>query len=114
MNYSCVKSDFGKYPGKFFRFYPIKKEEYDLMKQEALKHRESKRRNKFMMQRDACIFLLCKEKQDKGINKDNTIMSQQRLSQRLEQLTGISIDRSTLSDALRRMGAETEDFDEEE
>ena len=114
LNYSCVKSDFGKYPGKFFRFYPIKKEDYDLMKQEALKHRESKRRNKFMMQRDACIFLLCKEKQDKGINKDNTIMSQQRLSQRLEQLTGISIDRSTLSDALRRMGAETEDFDEEE
>jgi hypothetical protein len=110
LNYSCVKSDFGSHPGKFFKFYPIPKKEYDLMKQEALKHRESKRRNKFMVQRDACIFLLCKEKQEKNIERGKSIMTQEQLSKRLEQLTGIFMDRVTISDSLRRMGAEEEDF----
>jgi len=109
LNYSCVKSDFGTRAGQFYRFYPLDKVEYEKMKQEALKHRESHRRNKFMMQRDACIFLLCKEKYDKDI-RGKTIMTQQQLGQRLEQLTGIYIDQRTISDCLRRMGAEQEDF----
>lgn len=113
LNYSCVKSDFGSRPGKFFKYYPIPKKEYDLMKQEALKHRESRRRNKFMAQRDACMFLLCGELQPKAIKKGDKIMFQKQLSQRLEQLTGIYIDRTTISDGLRRMNANCPEEDEE-
>ena len=113
LNYSCVKSDFGHIPGKFYRFYPVNKDEYSLKKQEALKKRETKNRNKFMMQRDACIFLLCGEKQDKTIEKGKTIMVQEQLSKRLEQLTGIFLDRSTLSDALRRLRVEFEENETE-
>jgi hypothetical protein len=106
LNYSCVKSDFGVRAGKFFRFYPIDKKEYDTKKLEALKKRETKHRNKFQSQRDACIFLLCGESQEKGTEKGEKIMTQDTLSKRLEQLTGIYMDRSTLSDALRRMNAD--------
>jgi len=28
LNYSCVKSDFGRIPGRFHKFYPINEEEY--------------------------------------------------------------------------------------
>lgn len=109
LNYSCVKSDFGSRPGKFFRFYPIEKTEYDLLKQEALKKRETKRRSKFLIQRDACIFLLCCEKQTKDIKVGLPLMTQSQLGQRLEQLTGIFMPQNTISDALRRLKSETEE-----
>jgi len=109
LNYSIVKSDFGKRYGKFFKFYPIDEEEYKKEKQLALKNRETKTRSKFMVQRDACIYLLCGEKQTKDILKGEKIMTQQQLSQRLEQLTGIFIARNTLSDALRRLNSEMSD-----
>jgi len=104
LNYSCV----------FFKFYPVNKEEYELMKLEALKRRESKVRNKFMVQRDACILLLCGEKQEKDIKKGEKIMTQQSLSQRLEQLTGIYINRKVMSDALRRMKVELNEENDNE
>ena len=114
LNYSCVKSDFGKLDGRFYKFYPVNEEEYRKAKQEALKKRESKRKNKFMMQRDACVYLLCGERQDKSIPVKEKIMTQQQLSIRLEQLTGISIERNTLSDCLRRMKVELDEDEEPE
>ena len=103
LNYSCVKSDFGIKKGRFYKFYTIDEIEYRKLKQEALVKRESKRRSRFQIQRDALIYLFCGEKNEVT---GKTIMTQQRLSERLEQMTGISIDRSTLGDALRRMGVE--------
>jgi len=109
LNYSCVKSDFGRIPGRFHKYYPIDEGEYKIKKQEALKKRESKKRNKFQMQRDACIYLLCGEKQEEGTKTGENILTQQKLSIRLEQLTGISVDRSTLSDSLRRIKVELDE-----
>jgi len=110
LDYHCVKSDFGKRPGQFYNTYPVDEKEYRALKQEALKHRESKRRNKFMVQRDACIYLLCGEKQEET---GKPILPQTKLCQRLEQLTGIYIAQQTTSDALRRMNVDNEDFNED-
>jgi len=111
LNYSCVKSDFGSRAGKFYKFYPINEEEYKRLKQEALKKRETKRRNKFMIQRDALMTLLCGEKAQKDILKGDKIYSQQALAIRMEQLTGIYMDRTVISDALRRMKVEETEFE---
>ena len=78
LNYSCVKSDFGRIPGKFFKFYPIPKEDYDNKKLEALKRRETKVRNKFQVQRDALMYLFCGEKQPKDIKKGEKLISKIR------------------------------------
>lgn len=114
LNYSCVKSDFGQIPGRFHQFYPIDEDKYKLAKQEALKKRESKKRNKFQVQRDACIYLLCGEKQEKDILEGSKLLTQEQLSIRLEQLTGISMARNTISDALRRMKVELDEDEESE
>jgi len=106
LNYSCVRSDFGTMKGRFYKYYPINEQEYRVAKIEALKKRESKKRNRFQIQRDALIYLMCGEKKE---DTDKPLLTQQKLSIRLEQLTGISIDRTTLSDALRRMGVELGD-----
>lgn len=105
LNYSCVKSDFGSRYGKFVKFYPIDKSAYELMKLEALKRRETKVRNKFQVQRDALIYLLCGEKYETSeitLTKSKTIMSQTQLTQRLEQLTAVFVAQQTISDALKR------------
>ena len=106
LNYSCVRSDFGTMKGRFYKYYPINEQEYRVAKIEALKKRESKKRNRFQIQRDALIYLMCGEKKE---DTDKPLLTQQKLSIRLEQLTGISIDRTTLSDALHRMGVELGD-----
>jgi hypothetical protein len=106
LDYSCVKSDFGSMKGRFYRYYPIDEAEYKLAKIEALKKRENKKRNKFQIQRDALIYLLCGENSEVT---DKHIMQQTQLSIRLEQLTGIPIDRTTIGDALHRMGVELGD-----
>jgi len=104
LNYQAAKYDFH---GRFYNFYQLNEKEYRKLKQDALKHRENRRRSRFQMQRDACILLLCGEKQERDIQVGEKIMTQEQLSKRLEQLTGIFIDRSTLSDALVRMKVET-------
>ncbi len=113
LDYKCVKSDFGRNKGRFYKFYPVDEGEYRKAKQEALSRREIRKRSRFQVQRDALIYLMCGEKQEKGIKIGDKIMTQQQLSQRLEQLTGISIARNTLSDALRRMKIEMGDNDDE-
>ena len=111
LNYKAAAYDFH---GRYYKFFPIDEEKYRLAKQEALSKRESKRRNKFMVQRDACWYLLCGEKQDKDINKGEKLFTQRKLSDRMEQLTGIYVDHTVISDALRRMKVEFEENDEEE
>jgi hypothetical protein len=113
LNYSCVKSDFGTLAGRFHRFYPINEPEYRRLKQEALKKRETKRRNKFQVQRDALMYLICGEKSDRDILKGEKILTQQQLAQRVEQLTGIFMDRTTITDALRRIKIDTDDQEDE-
>lgn len=101
LDYNASGYDFN---GRFYRFYPIDEQEYKKVKQEALSRRETKKRSKFMLQRDALIYLLCGEK----INR-KSIMTQQQLAQRMEQLTGIFVAQNTISDALHRYKSE---FDE--
>lgn len=95
LNYMASKYDFN---GKFAHFYPVDEVEYRLLKQETLTKRESKKRNKFQMQRDACWFLLVKE----------FGMTQERLAIRMEQLTGIYVVHSTISDGVRHYLMENE------
>jgi hypothetical protein len=95
LNYSAAKYDFN---GKFPNFYTIKEDEYRLAKQEALSKRESKKRNKFQMQRDASWFLLWSEFK----------LKQEDIGKRMEGLTGIFVPQQTISDALRHYKMENE------
>lgn len=95
LNYSASKYDFN---GKFSHFYPIDEVKYRLLKQETLSKRESRRRNKFQMQRDACWFLLT--------NEFN--LTYAKLGQRMEQLTGIFVPHNTISDGVRHYKMENE------
>lgn len=91
LDYDAYKYNFN---GKFFNFYPVNEKEYRKLKQEALSRRESKRRNKFQYQRDACWYLLT---QDFG-------MTQKELAIRMENLTKIFVAQNTVSDALTGFG----------
>lgn len=95
MNYKAWPYDFH---GRFYPFYPINEAEYRALKVEALKKRESKRRNKFQLQRDACWFLLTQE----------FMMGQSELGQRMEQLTGIFVPQNTISDGIAHFRAEND------
>jgi len=95
LNYKAYIYDFH---GRFYNFYPIDEREYRKAKQEALSRRESRKRNKFQMQRDACWFLLNKEV---GWN-------QTTIGKRMEQLTGIYVPQNTISDGLRHYTMENE------
>lgn len=108
LNYSIVKSDFGKVPGRFHRFYPIDEIAYRAAKKEALSKRESKRRNKFMMQRDACWFMLAYEGLPCTKCGHDVKLSQEALGKRMEGLTGIFVPQQTISDGLRHYLSEEE------
>ncbi len=93
LNYYAYPYDFR---GRFLLFYPINEKEYRKAKQKALSGRESKKRNKFQLQRDACWFLFASEMN----------MTQAQIGRRMEQLTGIYVPQQTVSDALARYGME--------
>ena len=95
LDYRSAKYDFN---GKFPNFYPLDEAEYRKLKQEALTKRESKRRNKFQLQRDAAWFLLTNEF---GI-------TQSELCKRMEQLTGIYLPYTTAGDGIRHFMMENE------
>ena len=93
--------------GKFKNFFPLDLKEYQKLKYQAMLKRESRRRNKFQIQRDACWYLLCSE----GLPckcGENVKISQRQLAKRMEQITGIFVSHVTLSDALRHMKVEEE------
>jgi len=95
LNYKAYRYNFH---GRFTNLYTIPEGLYREMKQQALVRRESKRRNKFQMQRDASWFLLNKECK----------VTQQEISRRMEQLTGFFITREAISDGLRHFSLENE------
>jgi hypothetical protein len=103
LNYSAVKSDFRKIPGHFKNFFTVDEGDYRQRKLAALKKREFGRRSTHMMERDALIYLLTREKQTRDIKKGERIFLRKDLSRRLEELTGISIGETTLFDAMKRV-----------
>lgn len=107
LNYSVVHSDFGKVAGRFYKFYTIDKKEYEAAKVDALKRRESRKRNKFQMQRDAAWYLLSYEGLHCHCGQDMKL-TQKNLAKRMEQLTGIYVDRTVISDGMRHFLSEDE------
>ncbi len=95
LDYKAAKYDFN---GKFPNFYPLDEKEYRKLKQESLTKRESKRRNKFQLQRDACWFLLHKE----------IGWTQAEICKRMEQLTGIYLPSTVASDGISHFIMENE------
>jgi len=95
LNYKAHVYDFH---GRFFNFYPVNEKEYRKKKQEAMVRRESKKRNKFQIQRDACWFLFNKE----------VGWPQREIAKRMEQLTGIPVARETITDGIRHFLLENE------
>jgi len=95
LNYYAAKADFH---GRFYPFYTVDEGKYRLAKQEALSRRESKRRNKFQLQRDACWYLLWSEFK----------MKQEEIGRRMENLTGIFVPQNTISDGIRHYKSENE------
>ncbi len=94
-NYQAGKYNFH---GRFSNFWTINKKEYEELKMESMLKRESRRRNKFQLQRDACWYLLNKE-----FNK-----AQSWIGKRMEQLTGIFVPQQTISDGLKHYTMENE------
>lgn len=104
LNYKAVRSDWGTLAGRFYEHYTVNKEEYKNEKLLAMKKRESKRRNRFQMLRDAAWFLLTQE-----FN-----MTQSELGKRMENLVGIYVPKQTISDAIAHYKMEMGSFTEEE
>jgi len=95
LNYKAHVYDFH---GRFTNFYPVDEKTYRAKKQEALSKRESKRRNKFQNQRDACWYLLNREFK----------ITLQEIGKRMEQLTGTFVAKTTIYDGLRHFLLENE------
>lgn len=95
LNYQAAKYDFH---GRFYNFYQLPEKEYRKLKQEALSKRESRRRSKFQLQRDAAWFLLWSEHD----------WSQSKIAQRMEQLTGVYVPQQAISDAMSHLKVENE------
>lgn len=95
MDYQATHPDF---KGRFYPFYPIDEVAYRAVKLDALKKRETRRRNLFQLQRDACWYLLNRE-----FN-----MTQEEIGRRMEQLTGKFIAHNTISDGITHLIGEQE------
>ena len=95
LDYYAAKKDFN---GRFYNFYQIDEKEYREAKRNALTKRESKRRSKFQMQRDACWYLLWSEYG----------MTQQDIGIRMEGLTGIFVPQQTIADGISHFKAEND------
>jgi len=108
LNYQAQNYNFH---GKFYNFYPIDENEYRRLKQEALSKRESHKREKFLIQRDAAWWLLCGDGLTCECGKE-VKLTQTQLGIRMEQLTGIFVPHNTISDAIRHFKLEDEkDYD---
>jgi len=104
LNYSAHKYNFH---GQYFNFYPVDEKKYRKLKQDALIHRQSKSRSKFQLQRDASWYLLSHE----GLQcKCGEVLklNQTNLAQRMEQMTGIYVHRTTLGDGIKHFVLENE------
>jgi hypothetical protein len=88
-DYSAWYYDFH---GRFLNFYPINEEDYRASKVKALKHREKRRTNVIIDQRDAAWFMLTQE----------FGMSQEELASRTANWTGKYITQQNISDSIQR------------
>jgi len=95
LNYNATKYDFH---ARYYKFYPIDEAEYRKEKQDALVRRESKRRSKFLLQRDALMYLLWSDFH----------LTQEKIGQKMEALTGIFVPQETVRDALSHFKIENE------
>ena len=104
LNYQAHKYNFH---GQFFNSYPVDELKYRALKQEAMIRRESRKRSKFQLQRDACWYLLAHEGMECKCGKTQKL-TQQQLAQRMEQMTGIFVAQPTLSDGIKHFILEKE------
>ena len=95
LNYQAYKYNFH---GRFFDMYPLDEKKYRQLKQEAMTKRESKRTNKFKVQRDALWFLLNKEVR----------WTLEEIGRKMEQLTGDFVPKQTINDGLSHFTRENE------
>lgn len=77
---------------RFYPFYPIDEQEYRKAKVEALRHREKRRSNVILDQRDFLMWVLHEEY---GLELT-------KMAQRLSDVTGKYIAHETISDAIKR------------
>lgn len=89
LNYDAVPCDF---IGRYYPFYPINEEEYRKAKVEALRHREKRRTNVVLDQRDFAWYLL-----HEGFG-----MEQSEIARRTSDITGKYIQQQLISDAITR------------
>jgi len=87
LNYMAVKYNFH---GGFYNVYTVDEKGYRRAKQEALKHRTSRQRNKLILQRNAAFYLLHKDFD----------MKLEELGKRIEDLTGVYTPKQTISDSI--------------
>lgn len=88
-NYNAYQYDFR---GRFYNFYPIDEDAYRKAKVNALKHRENRRNSVVLDQRDYCMWLLTSFHG----------YSREKLAKELGEVTGRSIDQSTIARATQR------------
>ena len=89
LDYNAYPWDF---PGRFYPFYPINEEEYRKAKVEALRHRETRRSNIVLDQRDCAWFLL----------HEQFGMTLEEIGRRVGDFSGRYIPNQTISDAIKR------------
>ena len=111
LNYHAAPYDFN---GQFPNVFTLDYEKYKKLKQEALRKRESQKKNKFQIQRDASWYLLAGE----GLVCKNcgkiVKLTQEQLARRMENMTGIFVHQVTISDSLKRYGYEKQQNGDEE
>lgn len=87
LNYNAHPYNF---MGEFRNFYPVDEKEYRELKQEALRQRETGKREPALELRNACFFLLYSKYK----------MNQNKMARELTKLTHIPIDNTTISRAI--------------
>jgi len=103
LNYHVAPYDFN---GQFPNVFTLNYEKYKKLKLEALKKRESLKRNKFQIQRDASWYLLAGEGLTCKKCGNEIKLTQEQLARRMENMTGIFVHQTTIGDALKRYGYE--------
>lgn len=89
LNYDAVACDF---IFRYYAFYPVNEEEYRKAKVDALRHREKRRANVVLDQRDAAWYMLVYEYN----------MKAPELARRLTDITGKYITDQTIYDSIKR------------
>ena len=90
LNYSVIKSDFGKIPGRFHKFFPIEEKAYRDAKYFALKKREGRKKDMITLGRNSAWYILSSEYG----------MTYEKIAQRMTNLIGKYVAKETVRDAI--------------